>query len=107
MADPEDYNVYLSLEKPVQVSDIPEDTERAFLEVSADSETGQRPDQWVWLAFFARDEPWFKLTFAEAAQVRDRLNYLLEVYDTLTDVEKESVNSTEEKPRLVSIADEI
>jgi hypothetical protein len=93
MTNFEDYKIPLSMERPVQTTDDPSETETAFLEVSADAETGETPEQWVWLEFFAQDEPWFKLTFAETAQLRDALNKTLEIYDTLTDAQKADINS--------------
>jgi len=91
-------DIPLSLEPAVLVPDntdgkfwgpqTPEHTESAFLDISADFDSSETPTQWIWLAFFSDDEPWFKLTFKEAAAVRDRLNYLLEIWDTLTDEQK-------------------
>lgn len=98
-----DHKVLLSLEDDVDVPTLFDSyanawdmengvvKEPASLSIEVDSDSALSPTQWVWFEFFADNEPWFRLTFAEAAEVRDRLNHLLEGYDALTDEQKNSV----------------
>jgi len=58
------------------------------LDVSTDFDSSCLPTTWIWLTFNTPYEPWFRLTFAEAAELRDRLSDELVVYDTLTDEQK-------------------
>ena len=49
----------------------------ATLSIEPDLDSGFTPQQWVWFMFATDNEPWFKLTYEEAAQVHDRLGRIL------------------------------
>ena len=49
----------------------------ATLSIDADHDISSTPQEWVWFMFATDNEPWFKLTYEEAAQVHDRLGRIL------------------------------
>ena len=49
----------------------------AALSIEPDLDSRFTPQQWVWFMFATDNEPWFKLTYEEAAQVHDRLGRIL------------------------------
>ena len=49
----------------------------AMLSIDAGYESSFTPSNLVWLMFATDNEPWFKLTYEEAAQVHDRLGRIL------------------------------
>jgi len=51
----------------------------ATLSIEPDLDNSFTPQQWVWFMFATDNEPWFKLTYEEAAQVHDRLGRILGV----------------------------
>lgn len=99
----EDRKIVLSLEKEIETPDwsslpgwdgysVPAgtDTSRAptvrvpvALTIDSDGDSSQTPSEWILFMFSDEDENWFMLTYEEAAQVRNRLNILLENYDKL------------------------
>jgi|GEM_PF-5012902 len=79
----------------IPFSEMPQIMEPASLTVNGDFDSSYRPSTWIWLQFFTDEEPWFRLTYAEAAQLRDFLNGELKFYDKLSDEEKSEVNYTE------------
>jgi len=53
------------------------------LTIDSDGDSSQTPSDWILFMFSNEDENWFMLTYEEVAQVRNRLNILLENYDKL------------------------
>jgi hypothetical protein len=51
--------------------------------IDADGDSSYDPSDWIWMSFSDDTETFFRLTYEEAAQVRNRLNILLENYDKL------------------------
>ena len=51
----------------------------ASLHIDTDYDTSLTPSSRVWFMFATDNEPWFKLTYEEAAQVHDRLGRILGV----------------------------
>jgi len=92
-----DGKIELHLEDKVEVEDwsglpgwngysVPTDTDTsgtplvqktATLSVHPDFDSSSTPNHWIWLCFFTEDEPFFKLSYSEAEQLRDRLTELL------------------------------
>lgn len=53
------------------------------LAIDSDGDSSYDPSNWIWLLFSDDEETSFRLTYEEAAQVRNRLNSLLENYDKI------------------------
>ena len=64
--------------------------------VETDSDSSFTPSQWVWLMFFADEEPWFRFTYGEAVQLRDKLSEAVEWYEKLSPEDQAKVNGKED-----------